>query len=139
MNTKLLALYGLKWHPFTTEVPTEAIHVPARLEHFCWRIEQGLIGEGGFAMIHGDPGTGKSVALRLLAERLARLPDLTVGAIAHPQSSSPFGRLRPNSEAAAATSTEHRLHGPASAGSRTAAACIPPACIPSTRADDQEI
>jgi hypothetical protein len=21
MNTKLLALYGLKWHPFTTEVP----------------------------------------------------------------------------------------------------------------------
>ena len=86
MNTKLLALYGLKWHPFTTEVPTEAIHVPARLEHFCWRIEQGLIGEGGFAMIHGDPGTGKSVALRLLAERLVRLPDLTVGAIAHPQS-----------------------------------------------------
>ena len=72
MNTKLLALYGLKWHPFTTEVPTEAIHVPARLEHFCWRIEQGLIGEGGFAMIHGDPGTGKSVALRLLAERLPR-------------------------------------------------------------------
>ena len=71
MNTKLLALYGLKWHPFTTEVPTEAIHVPARLEHFCWRIEQGLIREGGFAMIHGDPGTGKSVALRLLAERLA--------------------------------------------------------------------
>jgi general secretion pathway protein A len=86
MNTKLLALYGLKWHPFTTEVPTAAIHVPARLEHFCWRIEQGLIGEGGFAMIHGDPGTGKSVALRLLAERLARLPDLTVGAITHPQS-----------------------------------------------------
>ena len=86
MNTKLLALYGLKWHPFTTELPTEAIHVPARLEHFCWRIEQGLIREGGFAMIHGDPGTGKSVALRLLAERLARLPDLTVGAITHPQS-----------------------------------------------------
>ena len=23
MNTKLLALYGLKWHPFTTEVPTD--------------------------------------------------------------------------------------------------------------------
>ena len=37
-------------------------------------------------MIHGDPGTGKSVALRLLADRLARLPDVTVGAINHPQS-----------------------------------------------------
>jgi general secretion pathway protein A len=86
MNPKLLALYGLKWHPFTTELPTAAIHVPARLEHFCWRIEQGLIREGGFAMIHGDPGTGKSVALRLLAERLSRIADVTVGAIAHPQS-----------------------------------------------------
>ena len=37
-------------------------------------------------MIHGDPGTGKSVVLRLTAERLARLPDLTVAAIHHPQS-----------------------------------------------------
>ena len=37
-------------------------------------------------MIHGDPGTGKSVALRLLADRLGRLVDVTVGAINHPQS-----------------------------------------------------
>jgi general secretion pathway protein A len=28
----------------------------------------------------------KSIALRVLAERLARLPDITVGAINHPQS-----------------------------------------------------
>lgn len=86
MNPKLLALYGLKWHPFSTEVPLEAIYVPPRVENFCWRIEHALIREGGFAMIHGDPGTGKSVAMRLLAERLARLPDVTVGAINHPQS-----------------------------------------------------
>ena len=38
-------------------------------------------------MIHGDPGSGKSVALRLLAQRLSRLPDITVGVITHPQSS----------------------------------------------------
>jgi general secretion pathway protein A len=86
MNPKLLALYGLKWNPFSTELPTEALFVPPKLEHFCWRIEQAHVREGGFALIHGDPGTGKSVALRLLAERLARLPDLTVGAINHPQS-----------------------------------------------------
>ena len=42
--------------------------------------------EGGFALIHGDPGTGKSVVLRILAARLERLPDLTVGVISHPQS-----------------------------------------------------
>lgn len=86
MNQKLLALYGLKWNPFSPELPTEAIYVPPRLENFCWRVEHAQIREGGFAMIHGDPGTGKSVALRLLAERLGRLPDITVGAINHPQS-----------------------------------------------------
>lgn len=86
MNPTLLALYGLKWNPFCAELPTEALYVPARVENFCWRIEQALIREGGFAMIHGDPGTGKSVVLRLLAQRLARLPDITVGALNHPQS-----------------------------------------------------
>jgi general secretion pathway protein A len=86
MNPKLLALYGLKWNPFATEIPVEALYVPARVEAFYWRIEHGLVREGGFAMVHGDPGTGKSVVLRLTAERLARLPDLTVVAIHHPQS-----------------------------------------------------
>ncbi len=86
MNQKLLALYGLKWNPFAPELPTEAIYVPPKLENFCWRIEHAQIREGGFAMIHGDPGTGKSVALRLLADRLARLPDVMVGVISHPQS-----------------------------------------------------
>jgi general secretion pathway protein A len=86
MNPKLLALYGLKWNPFATEIPVEALYVPARVENFYWRIEHGLVREAGFAMIHGDPGTGKSVVLRLTAERLARLPDLTVVAIHHPQS-----------------------------------------------------
>jgi general secretion pathway protein A len=87
MNQKLLALYGLKWNPFSPELPTEAIYVPPKLENFCWRIEHAQIREGGFAMIHGDPGTGKSVALRLLADRLARLPDVAVGVMNHPQSS----------------------------------------------------
>ena len=86
MNQKLLALYGLKFNPFTPEVPTEALYVPAKIENFCWRIEQAHLREGGFALIHGDPGSGKSVVMRLLAERLARLADLAVGVIHHPQS-----------------------------------------------------
>ena len=86
MNQKLLALYGLKWNPFSPELPTEAIYVPAKIENFCWRIEHAQIREGGFAMIHGDPGSGKSIVLRLLSERLKKLPDITVGAINHPQS-----------------------------------------------------
>jgi len=86
MTQKLLALYGLKFNPFTPDLPTDAIYVPPRIDDFCWRIEQVQVREGGFAMIHGEPGSGKSIALRVLAERLARLPDVTVGAINHPQS-----------------------------------------------------
>ena len=59
MNTKLLALYGLKYNPFTPDVPTEALHIYPKLENFYWRIEHGLIGEGGFALLSGDPGTGR--------------------------------------------------------------------------------
>jgi general secretion pathway protein A len=86
MSQKLLALYGLKFNPFSPELPTAAIYLPPRVENFCWRIEHTQSGEGGFAMIHGEPGSGKSVTLRLLADRLARLADITVGAINHPQS-----------------------------------------------------
>ena len=86
MNKKLLALYGLKWNPFSPELPTEALYITPRIEHFYWRIEQSLIQEGGFALVTGDPGTGKSVVLRLLAERLGQLRDIAVGAITHPSS-----------------------------------------------------
>ena len=40
VNNKMLALYGLKWNPFTPNVPTEALHVTTRLESFCWRVQQ---------------------------------------------------------------------------------------------------
>src|SRR5579859_182836 len=86
MDKKLLGLFGLKWNPFSPDLPHEALFVTPKLESFAWRIQHALLREGGFALITGDPCTGKSVALRLLAERLARLPDVTVGAIAHPQS-----------------------------------------------------
>jgi general secretion pathway protein A len=87
MNKKLLSLYGLKWNPFSPDLPTEALYVSPRIESFCWRIEQSLVREGGFALIGGEPGSGKSVAMRILAERLEQVRDVTVGVLAHPQSS----------------------------------------------------
>jgi type II secretory pathway predicted ATPase ExeA len=84
VNRQLLALYGLKWNPFSPELPTEALLATPAIEDFCWRMENTHAREGGFALVTGAPGTGKSVALRLLAARLARLPDLTVAALAHP-------------------------------------------------------
>ena len=87
MPHTLSALYGLKFNPFTPEGPLEALYVPPRIENFCWRIENAFAREGGFSLISGEPGAGKSVVMRLLAERLARLPDTMVAVISHPQSS----------------------------------------------------
>jgi type II secretory pathway predicted ATPase ExeA len=48
---------------------------------------QNQVGEGGFAMVSGQPGTGKSAALRILADRLADLRDASVGVLTRPQAS----------------------------------------------------
>lgn len=84
MNKQLLALYGLKYNPFTQNVPTEALHAYPKLESFLWRIENSFIREGGFALVSGEPGTGKSAALRLLSEKLSIVRDVQVGVITHP-------------------------------------------------------
>lgn len=86
MNVKkLLSLWGLKWNPFSPELPPEALLVTAKVENFAWRVEQ-LVQEGGFAMITGESGTGKSVALRIVARRLSMLRDVVVGVLERPQS-----------------------------------------------------
>jgi type II secretory pathway predicted ATPase ExeA len=85
MISRLLALYGLKYVPFRSDVPTEALYVPPAVDGFLRRVEVGLA-HGGFAMLTGDPGTGKTIALRLLAARLGALSDVVVGTIEHPQS-----------------------------------------------------
>src|ERR1700675_1429834 len=84
MNKKLLALYGLKWNPFAPDVPVEALHLSRRIEAFCGRVQQ-LVGEGGFALVTGAPGTGQSVALRILAERLGAQRDIKIGIVSRPQ------------------------------------------------------
>jgi general secretion pathway protein A len=89
MNSKkLLALWGLKWNPFSPELPGEGLLVTPKIEHFAWRVEQ-LIQEGGFALITGESGTGKSVAMRIVARRLAAVRDVSVGVIERPQSKVP--------------------------------------------------
>jgi len=84
VNKKLLSLYGLKWNPFSQDLPVEALRLTPRTESFAWRVEQ-LAGEGGFALVTGAPGTGKSVTLRLLAERFSGHRDVNVGVLSRPQ------------------------------------------------------
>ncbi len=85
MIRQLQTLYGLKWNPFLPDVPIEGLVAGAAIEHFAWRIEQ-MGAEGGFALITGDPGIGKSVALRFVVARLASVRDLQVGVLARPHS-----------------------------------------------------
>jgi type II secretory pathway predicted ATPase ExeA len=84
---KLLAVWGLKWNPFTAELPADALLATPKIENFAWRVEQ-LVQEGGFALISGESGTGKSVALRIVAQRLSTLRDVVVGVVERPQSKS---------------------------------------------------
>ena len=83
INNKLHALYGMKYNPFSCEVPEEALYPYPSLENFYWRIENVLLREGGFALVSGDSGTGKSVALRLTASRLKNKQDVSIGIITH--------------------------------------------------------
>src|SRR5271166_4943786 len=117
VNHKMLALYGLKWNPFTPNVPTEALHVTTRLESFCWRVQQ-LAGEGGFALVTGVPGCGKSATLRILSASLVTQRDVTVGVISRPQANiADFyremgelfgGELRPHNRWGGAKTLRHR-------------------------------
>ncbi len=82
---KLSALYGLKWNPFLPDIPVEALCETPRIKHFAWRIED-LVMNGGFALVTGDVGAGKSAALRMLTQKLAPLRDVVVGEVTRPQS-----------------------------------------------------
>ena len=87
MNKSLHALYGLKWNPFNPDIPTESLYIPPPVENFIWRIENNHVQEGGFALIVGEPGTGKSCLLRLLSQKLNQVQGLSGGTFVHPQSS----------------------------------------------------
>ena len=87
MNQKrLLALYGLKWNPFLPDIPTEALWQPPSLKDFVFRLEN-LVIDGGFALITGEPGLGKSKLLQLISSKLSQIEDVKVGVMERPQSS----------------------------------------------------
>jgi general secretion pathway protein A len=85
VKTNLLQLYGLKFHPFLPDIPIEGVYAVPHVNAFASRVEA-TVGDGGFVMITGDPGSGKSVSLRVLVQRLHSLRDVVVGTIDHPQS-----------------------------------------------------
>jgi type II secretory pathway predicted ATPase ExeA len=85
MNPRMKAIFGLKFHPFRPDVPVEALHRTPRIIDFIARAADALV-EGGYVLVSGEPGSGKSAVLRLLAHRLRGMRDVSVGTIQHPQS-----------------------------------------------------
>lgn len=85
-DKELLALFGLKWNPFISNIPAESLWIPPTFESFFFRVEN-LVMEGGFAMICAEPGLGKSKILQIISQRLSPLQGVTVGVMERPQSS----------------------------------------------------
>jgi type II secretory pathway predicted ATPase ExeA len=86
MSKRQQALYGLKFNPFSPEIPVEGCLATQEVTRFCERVKR-LTDEGGFALICGESGTGKSVALRILRARLGSERDMNVQELSRPQSS----------------------------------------------------
>ncbi len=82
---KLQALYGLRFHPFVPDIPGDALWSPPGAALFFRRIES-LVHTGGFALICGAPGVGKSKTLHLLARHLEQSGEIMVGVMERPQS-----------------------------------------------------
>lgn len=67
-------------------MPIEGLWCHPAAESFFFRVEN-LILDGGFAMVSGETGLGKSKIMTLLDDRLRRIEDVQVRVIERPQSS----------------------------------------------------
>jgi len=85
-KNQLLAQYGLKYNPFLPAIPDDDLFVPELFDLFFFRLEN-IVLDGGFAMITGEPGMGKSKILQLLASKLSKIGDVVIGVMERPQSS----------------------------------------------------
>ena len=72
MKRKLKA-YGLKWDPFSREVPAEALFRTKLAESLCWRTEHVLLEDGGFASVIAEPSIAHRTAMSLSGRTIAVL------------------------------------------------------------------
>ncbi|MFC1851831.1 ExeA family protein [candidate division CSSED10-310 bacterium] len=84
-DTSLQSLYGLTFHPFQPDIPAHALWEPSNVGHFIARVEK-LVGYGGFALLSGETGLGKSKIIQMIAERFRHRDGFIVGIMERPQS-----------------------------------------------------
>ena len=85
-DKRLLAYYGLKYNPFLPDIPVDSLWHPPQTDAFIFRLEN-MTMNGGFALIAGEPGLGKSKALQTIAHQFNKLDEVVVGVMERPQSS----------------------------------------------------
>jgi general secretion pathway protein A len=83
---KRLARFSLSFHPFALALPPETCLITPDMMHVLSRCDH-LVASGGFALVVGDAGTGKSTLIRCLRARLGERTDLTVRVLTRPQAS----------------------------------------------------
>lgn len=84
-NIDIKSLYGLKYNPFLPDIPKQALYSLPGSQSFELRVHS-MARQGGFALITGEPGLGKSKTLHKMACSLEKIPDLSVGVMQRPQS-----------------------------------------------------
>lgn len=85
-DRQMMALYGCVHLPFSADIPDRALWIPPTAELFLGRVVR-LTSGGGFALIVGETGLGKSKILQAAAARLREIDGLSVGVMQRPQSS----------------------------------------------------
>lgn len=83
----LQALYGLKYNPFLPRIPVDDLWRPPGLDSFYFRV-QTLLRHGGFGLVTGASGLGKSKVLHMMADWLAAYDELAVAVMQRPQSTT---------------------------------------------------
>ena len=87
MNRTLLPRFGIKYNPFAPDVPLAGLHRLPAVDAFCTYLGTHLVHNGGFALITGSPGSGKSVALRQINAHCTGLDTHAACALSHPTAS----------------------------------------------------
>jgi type II secretory pathway predicted ATPase ExeA len=85
MRNNLNGWFSIKFNPFSADIPNSCIWTQTEAGMFLRRLEN-LSVTGGFALITGEPGTGKSVFLRYAATELQKKGNIKVGFFSRPQS-----------------------------------------------------
>lgn len=77
--------FGLKWNPFSSEIPAKELFSTERGQFFLFNVEN-LVFEGGFMLLTGSPGSGKSAILRQVEHRFHEVAEVRLRVFTRPQS-----------------------------------------------------